>query len=106
MLIEEKRASGLSEQEAARQARLEIGPLQAVKEDVWEARMGSTLETIWRDLRHAARALRRSPGFTAAAVAILALGIGANISVFSIFSAAVLRPLPYPDEERIVAIWE
>ena len=68
--------------------------------------MGSTLEAIWRDVRYSARALRRAPGFTAAAVVILSLGIGANTAVFSIFNAALLRPLPYPGEHRIVAIWE
>ena len=52
MLIQEKRESGLSEEDAVRETCLEIGPLQAVKEKVWEARMGSTLETIWRDTRY------------------------------------------------------
>lgn len=106
MLIEEKCASGLSEKDAVRETSLEIGPLQAVKENVWEARMGWTLETIWRDIRYSVRALRRAPGFTAAAIVILSLGIGANTAVFSIFSAVLLRPLPYPGEDRIVAIWE
>jgi putative ABC transport system permease protein len=106
MLIEEKRASGLSDEDAVRQTHLEIGHLQAVKENVREVRMGWTLEMIWRDVRHSTRALRRSPGFTAAAIVILSLGIGANTAVFSIFSAALLRPLPYPGEDRIVAIWE
>ena len=106
MLIEEKRASGLSEEEAIRQTYLEIGHLQTVKENVWEARMGWTLETIWRDVRFSIRSLRRAPAFTAAAIVILSLGIGANTAVFSIFSAALLRPLPYPGEDRIVAIWE
>jgi predicted permease len=106
MLIEEKRASGLSEDDAVRQTFLEIGPLQAVKDSVWEARMGWTVETIWRDVRYSVRALRRAPGFTAAAIVILSLGIGANTAVFSIFSAAMLRPLPYAGQDRIVAIWE
>jgi putative ABC transport system permease protein len=106
MLVEEKRASGLSEEDAIRATSREIGSLRAVKENVWEARMGWTLETIWRDVRHSMRALRRAPGFTAAAIMILSLGIGANTAVFSIFSAALLRPLPYPGEDRIVAIWE
>lgn len=106
MLIDEKLAAGLSEEAAIRQAHLEMGRIQTVKENVWEARMGWTLETIWRDVRYSIRALRRAPGFTAAAVVILSLGIGANTAVFSIFSAALLRPLPYPGEERIVAIWE
>jgi predicted permease len=106
ILIEEKRASGLSEEDAVRQTALEIGPLQAVKENVREARMGSTLETIWRDVRYSVRALGKAPGFTAAAIVILSLGIGANTAVFSIFSTVLLRPLPYPGEDRIVAIWE
>ena len=106
MLIEEKRAAGLSEDDAIRQTYLEIGHLQIVKENVWEARMGWTLETLWRDARFSIRSLRRTPAFTAAAIVILSLGIGANTAVFSIFSAALLRPLPYAGEDRIVAIWE
>lgn len=106
MLIEEKRAAGLSEEDAVRETSLEIGPLQTVKENVWEARMGWTLETMWRDVRYSLRALRRAPVFTVACIVILSLGIGANTAVFSIFSAALLRPLPYPAEDRIVAIWE
>jgi putative ABC transport system permease protein len=106
MLIAEKCASGLSEEDAVRETGLEIGPLQAVKENVREARMGWTLETIWRDVRYSARALRKALGFTVASVVILSLGIGANTAVFSIFSAALLRPLPYAGEARIVAISE
>src|SRR5262252_9451812 len=103
MLIEEKCASGLSEEDAVRETALEIGPLQAVKEKVREARMGWTLETIWRDVRYSVRALRKAPGFTVASIVILSLGIGANTAVFSIFSAALLRPLPYAGQDRIVA---
>jgi hypothetical protein len=106
LLIEEKCASGLSEEDAVREAALEIGPLQAVKERVREVRMGWTLETTWRDVRYSVRGLRRAPGFTAASIVILSLGIGANTAVFSIFSAALLRPLPYAGEDRIVAISE
>jgi putative ABC transport system permease protein len=106
MLIEEKRASGLSEAEAVRETALEIGPLPAVKEKVREVRMGWTLETIWRDVRYSVRGLRKTPGFTIASIVILSLGIGANTAVFSIFSAALLRPLPYTRADRIVAISE
>jgi len=106
MLIAEKCASGLSEEDAVRETALEIGPLQAVKENVREARMGWTLDTIWRDVRYSLRALRRAPGFTVASIVILSLGIGANTAVFSIFSAVLLRPLPYAGEDRIVAISE
>jgi hypothetical protein len=68
--------------------------------------MGWTLETIWRDVRYSVRALRKAPGFTVASIVILSLGIGANTAVFSIFSAALLWPLPYAGEDRIVAISE
>lgn len=57
-------------------------------------------------LRYALRALRNSPGYTAACIAILALGIGANTAIFSLVYSVVLRPLPYPDADRLVFLWE
>jgi putative ABC transport system permease protein len=64
--------------------------------------MTSLLENIWRDLQHAARLLRRMRGFTVTAIAVLAICIGANSAVFSVISSLLLRPLPYPDADRIV----
>ena len=62
------------------------------------------VETIWQDLRYGLRLLRRNPAFTLAAVMSLALGIGANTAVFSIVHAVLLRPLPFPDAERLVRV--
>lgn len=64
------------------------------------------IETVCRDVVHACRSLRRATGFTAAAVATLAVGIGATTAVFSVVSATLLRPLPYPDPDELVVVWQ
>ncbi len=63
------------------------------------------MSDLWWDLRYAARLLRKQPGFTTVAVLTLALGIGANTSIFSLINAAWLRALPFPDADRITVIW-
>ena len=61
---------------------------------------------IWSDLRHSARVLWKTPGFSVIAVLVLALGIGCNTAIFSVVNSVVLNPSPYPDSDRLALIWE
>ncbi len=99
-------AAGEDPVEARRLAAIDFGPADAIQERVRDARLGTWLEQVWRDLVFAARGLRKAPGFAAIAVLTLAIGIGANTAIFSVVSGLLLNPLPYPDSERIVQVSE
>ncbi len=101
----DKLRSGMSQEEALRAARVEMGSIDAVKEEIRSAGWESTLETIWQDLRFGLRVLRRNRGFTAVAALTLALGIGGTAVVFSLLDAVLLRPLPYPHSERLFRLF-
>jgi putative ABC transport system permease protein len=101
----EHRRSGLSPEEARRAARRDFGNLARVRETCYEQRGLPLIDTAMQDLRFAGRNLWQHRGFSLTAVATLALGIGASTLVFSVTKAVLLRPLPYPQPERLVLMW-
>lgn len=103
--VAEKMKDGLSAGEARRAARVEMGSLEAVKDSIRDAGWETHLETVWQDLRYGWRTLWRAPLFTAAVVATLALGIGANTTIFTLVNSTLLRPLPFPDADQLVFVW-
>ncbi|MDB6026279.1 MAG: hypothetical protein JWM68_2502 [Verrucomicrobiales bacterium] len=106
MRTAENVASGMSPDQAAREARKRFGNFQSVREECRDTRGASFGETIIQDVRFGARMLRKKPGFTAIAILTLTLGIGANTAIFSFINAILLRSLPYDEPDRIVQIWE
>ncbi len=104
LAVEENISHGMSPQEARRRALVRFGGVQQAREQQREARGLPWLDILLQDLRYTFRTLRRDAGFTTVAILILALGIGANVVVFSVVNTLLLRPLPFPEPSRLVRI--
>jgi putative ABC transport system permease protein len=104
--IEENTARGMSPKEASRHARIKFGNAQQVRERLWQQNTVAIADTLWHDLRYAFRSLSRSANFAVVAVLVMALGIGANVALFTVVRSVLLEPLPYPEPERLVTIYE
>jgi predicted permease len=97
-------ARGVDAEEARRQARVKFGGQNTVRESEWRYRSLPWVENLWRDLKFVARSLKKTPGFTAIAVIVIAVGIGVNTAVFSVINTVLLKPLTFPHPEELVMV--
>src|SRR5882672_3190291 len=105
LTAEDKIRDGVAPDEARRLARLELGGIDQTKERVRWYRWGAQLDVLSQDLRYGWRSLTGQPGFTAIIVLTLAVGIGANTTVYSVVDATLLRPLPFREPDRLMAVF-
>jgi predicted permease len=106
LLTEQKIQEGMSAVEARRAARIEFGGIEQTKEQVRATWSGAWFQILSRDLLFGLRVLRKNPGFLCTCIVALALGIGLSTAVFSILYAVVLKPFPFPGQDRIVIGWQ
>ena len=102
---EELIQSGLSPSEASRRARIQFGGLNSIEGDCREARGLHLFDELGRQLRYAWRMLRKTPGFTITALLTLAVCLGANLTIFAVINSVLLRPLPFPEADRLVTVF-
>ncbi len=102
---DENAGRGMSEREAEAAARRKFGNSTRVREEIYSMNTIALVDSLARDVQHGLRMLKRSPAFAAVALLTLGVGIGANTAVFSVVNSVLLKPLPYPDSDRLVAVW-
>src|SRR5580700_6860082 len=103
---DELRREGFSDDEARRKARVEFGNVPAAQERFYLKSRIVWLDNLGRDLKYAIRQLMKNPGFAATAILVLALGIGASVAIFAFVDAALIKPLPFADPQRLVHVTE
>ena len=106
MQTQENIETGMKPEEARHAEMRQFGWVESIKEECREQRGISWMESLGKDVHYGARGLCKNPGFTTAAVLSVALGIGANTGIFTIVNTVLLRPLPYSDAARLVAVCE